>query len=95
MSHYTIGIDYGTNSVRAIVVDCADGSIHGAGVFDYPHGDKGVVGSPSDPHLARQHPRDYLDGLQQVVREALQVSGVDPSAIKGIGVDATASTPLP
>lgn len=95
MSHYTIGIDYGTNSVRAIVVDCADGSIHGAGVFDYPHGDKGVVGSPSDPHLARQHPRDYLDGLQQVVREALHVSGVDPSAIKGIGVDATASTPLP
>jgi L-ribulokinase len=92
---YTIGIDYGTNSVRAIVADCENGAILGSGVFDYPHGDKGVVGDPVDANVARQHPQDYLDGLKYTVTTALAEAGIAPSAIKGIGVDATASTPIP
>ena len=55
MTSYAIGLDYGTNSVRAIVVDCENGAILGSGVFDYSHGDKGVVTDPSDANVARQH----------------------------------------
>ena len=50
---FTIGLDYGTNSVRAVVVDCADGTMVGAHVFDYPSGDHGVIVDARDPHLAR------------------------------------------
>ncbi len=53
---FTIGVDYGTNSVRAVVVDCADGRVLGTSVFDYPSGDQGVILDPRDPHLARQNP---------------------------------------
>lgn len=95
MALYTIGIDYGTNSVRAIVADCRDGSIAGSGVFNYPHGDKGVVIDSADSNVARQHPADYLDGLKVTVKTALAEAGVNPADIKGIGVDATASTPIP
>ena len=49
---YTIGIDYGTNSVRAVVVGCADGRVAGAHVFEYPSGDHGVLLRAGDPHLA-------------------------------------------
>ncbi|MCK5676370.1 MAG: ribulokinase [Verrucomicrobia bacterium] len=95
MKTYVIGIDFGTNSVRAIVADCADGTLCGEGVFDYPHGDKGVVIDSSDANVARQHPQDYLDGLKLTVKAALAAAAVEPSSIKGIGVDATASTPIP
>src|SRR5436305_1801931 len=98
-SAYTIGIDYGTNSVRAVVVDTADGRVVGTRVFDYPGGDQGVLLDPKQPHLARQHPADYLEGLRVSVRGALQAADVDPGfsrdRVIGIGVDTTGSTPLP
>jgi len=59
---YTIGVDYGTNSVRAVVVDCADGGVVGACVFDYPSGDHGVLLDPRNPHVARQNPVDCITG---------------------------------
>ncbi len=96
---FTIGIDYGTNSVRAVVVDCADGRIVGTSVFNYPSGDRGVLLQPSDPHLARQHPGDYLAGLEASVTGALthakREDGFSRSQVIGIGVDTTGSTPLP
>ena len=99
MSAYTLGIDYGTNSVRAVVVDCANGANIGSHVFNYPPGEQGVIIDPSDHNLARQNPQDYLDGLETTVTEALKAaSGVDgfsPDKIIGIGVDTTGSTPLP
>jgi len=95
MKKYVIGIDYGTNSVRAIVADCTDGSICGEGVFNYSHGDNGVVIDSADVNVARQHPQDYIDGLKHTVKAALAEAAVGPSEIKGIGVDATASTPIP
>ena len=67
---YTIGIDYGTNSVRAVVVDTADGRVVGTRVFDYPSGDQGVLLDPKQPHLARQNPADYVEGLRVVGRPA-------------------------
>ena len=96
---YTIGIDYGTNSVRAVVVDCADGRVAGAHVFDYPSGDQGVLLSAKDAHLARQNPADYIDGLRVSVSRALdaadQVAGFSRDRVIAIGVDTTGSTPLP
>ena len=97
--HFTIGLDYGTNSVRAIVSSCADGRTAGTKVFDYPSGQQGVLLHPRDPHLARQNPADYLEGLRASVAGALAEADRDPSfsraQVIGIGVDTTGSTPLP
>ncbi|MGH9175405.1 MAG: ribulokinase, partial [Vicinamibacterales bacterium] len=75
---FTLGIDYGTNSVRAIVVDCRDGSTVGTQVFDYPSGEQGVLLAPGDPHLARQNPADYLEGLRVSVGGALSAADRHP-----------------
>ncbi len=96
----TIGIDYGTNSVRALVVDASNGRELGSGVADYPGGRQGILLDARDHHLARQHPGDYLSGLEQSVRQALaNAAGLDPAfsagAVVGIGVDTTGSSPLP
>ncbi|HEX9729679.1 MAG TPA: ribulokinase [Gemmatimonadales bacterium] len=95
----TIGIDYGTNSVRAVVVDCGDGRTRGACVVPYPSGTEGVLLDPRDPHLARQNPADYSEGLEASVRGALaqasEQDGCSPDRIVGIGVDTTGSTPMP
>jgi L-ribulokinase len=96
---FTIGVDYGTNSVRAVVVDCADGRTVGTSVFDYPSGERGVILDARDPHLARQHPGDYVAGLEASVRGALadagRAGGFSRERVVGIGVDTTGSTPLP
>lgn len=96
---FTIGLDYGTNSVRAVVVDCADGAIRGVHVFTYPSGEDGILLDPRDPHLARQHPADYLEALRVAVPGALaaaeRTAGFSRDRVIGIGVDTTGSTPLP
>src|SRR5215471_21546152 len=76
---YTIGLDYGTNSVRAVVVDTADGSVAGAAVFDYPSGDHGVLLDAKPPHLARQNPADYIEGLRVAVANALTAAETVPA----------------
>ena len=91
MSVFTIGLDFGTNSVRAVVVNCADGSTVGTHVFDYPSGEDGILLDPRDHHLARQHPGDYLLGLKESVGGALRDAdgkdGFDREAVIGIGVE--------
>ena len=96
---FTIGLDYGTNSVRALVVRCADGAELGTSVFPYPSGDEGIFLDPSNHNLARQHPADWLQGAETAIREALAQAASDPDfspeKIIGIGVDGTGSSPLP
>jgi L-ribulokinase len=96
---YTIGVDYGTNSVRAVVADCIDGRLAGTSVFAYPSGEHGILLDPRDPHLARQNPADYLTGLRESVAGALDAAEREPAftreCVVGIGVDTTGSTPLP
>jgi L-ribulokinase len=96
---FTLGIDYGTNSVRAIVVDCSNGVEIGSCVVDYPSGEHGILLDPRDHNLARQHPGDYHFGLENSVRGALEqaseVSGFSAGKVIGIGVDTTGSSPLP
>ena len=94
-----LGVDYGTNSVRALIVDCATGAELGSAVVDYPSGHQGVLLDKSDHHLARQNPADYLFGLEKSVLGALQQAagkaGFSPGQVIGIGVDTTGSSPLP
>ena len=78
---FTIGIDFGTNSARAIVVSCADGAIVGTGVSDYHSGDHGVLTHPSDPHLARQNPADYIGSLGHAITMALSQASANRASI--------------
>lgn len=98
MATYTIGIDYGTLSARAVVADTSDGRVLAAGEFPYPHGVMSrqlPTGEPLPPGWALQDPQDYLEALEHAVREAVQQSGVNPAEIVGMGVDFTSSTTLP
>jgi len=96
---YTIGLDYGTNSVRSLIVNTASGKEVASAVWGYEHGRAGVI-LGRDPNLARQHPADYVKGAELTVRKALadakrNVRGFKPEQVVGIGVDTTGSTPLP
>src|SRR5882724_9951847 len=96
---FTIGLDYGTNSVRALVVDLADGAEVGTAIWKYEHGTEGVI-LGRDPNLARQHPADYVMGAAIAIKLALAAArkrarGFKAEQIIGIGVDTTGSTPLP
>ncbi|HID74939.1 MAG TPA: ribulokinase [Planctomycetaceae bacterium] len=96
---YAIGVDYGTNSVRALVVDVADGTEVATHVYPYPSGREGILEDPADPNLARQNPADYIEGFCEAVVPALKAAkrqaGLRPEDVVGIGVDTTGSTPIP
>jgi L-ribulokinase len=94
-----IGLDYGTNSVRALIVDIGTGREVGTAVWNYEHGEAGVILS-RDPNLARQHPADYLKGAEIATQLAIKAAkknskAFKPEQIVGVGVDTTGSTPLP
>lgn len=95
----TLGIDYGTNSVRALLVDCENGRELATAVVPYPSGHQGILLDPSDHNLARQNPADYLFGLETSVRQAIEVAAREatfsPAEIVGIGIDTTGSSPIP
>jgi L-ribulokinase len=96
---YAIGVDYGTASARAVVVDVAGGQEVGTGLYAYRRGTGGVLGSETDPQLARQDPRDYVDGFHESVAAAVQDAranvGLQAEDVVGVGVDTTGSSPLP
>ena len=91
---YVIGIDYGTDSVRSVVVDTENGKIAGSSVFEYPRWKKGLFCDASINQF-RQHPLDYVEGLEYSVKGA--IAGLPAEivkAISGITVDTTGSTPV-
>jgi L-ribulokinase len=97
---FTIGLDYGTNSARALVVDCANGREIGTAVVDYPSGYQGVLLNASDHHLARQNPADYVWVLEKATLLALEAAcqaepAFSADQVIGIGMDGTGSSPLP
>jgi L-ribulokinase len=96
---FSIGVDYGTNSLRVLVVDIGDGREVAATVFNYPSGTAGILLDPADPHVARQNPADYIVGCFTAIASAVKAACLDPSfrpdRVVGIGVDTTGSTPIP
>src|SRR5579859_1142348 len=96
---YTIGVDFGTESGRALVVDASDGREVASAVHPYANGviDAHLPGSdkPLPPDWALQDPNDYLEVFKHAVPEALQRAGVKGEEVAGIGIDFTACTMLP
>ncbi len=96
---YTVGVDFGTLSGRAVVVRLSDGAEVGSAVHEYAHGvlDTRLAagGMTLPPDWALQVPDDYLDVLANAVPAALRVAGVDPNHVVGLGTDFTACTVLP
>ena len=96
---YTIGIDFGTLSGRAVLVDVADGTEVATAVFDYPNGviDHVLPGSDKllPPEWALQDPLDYIETVKQTVPAVLKESGVPAAEVVGVGIDFTACTMLP
>ena len=97
MSKYSMGIDFGTLSARAIIVDIETGEEKATAVSKYEHGimAKDLMGLPLPADYALQHPKDYIDSLIFVVTECLAKADIDSADIIGIGVDFTSTTLLP
>jgi L-ribulokinase len=100
MNRYAIGLDFGTNSCRALLVDVANGKELATHVYAYPSGRDGVIVDSADPNLARQNPADYVKGIEATIKGVLKKAksvrkNFMPSDVIGIGVDTTGSSPMP
>jgi L-ribulokinase len=100
VSTYAIGLDYGTNSCRSLIVDLDTGAEVASHVYPYPSGQMGVIIDTHDPNVARQSPADYRDGLEAIIVQGLaKARAANPAfsadRVVGIGVDTTGSTPMP
>ena len=91
---YVIGLDYGSDSVRAIVVDAENGKQVGTHVHNYARWSEGKFCNPTNNQF-RQHPLDYLEGLEVVIAESLKQAPEGAAAkVKAISIDTTGSTPV-
>src|SRR5690606_2493790 len=91
---FTIGLDYGTDSVRSLIVNVETGEEVASAVYYYPRWKKGLYCNASVNQF-RQHPKDYLEGLEFTIREALQQAPDNVAdKVVGISVDTTGSTPV-
>lgn len=94
MEKYVIGLDFGTDSVRALIVDASNGREISSAVAWYPRWKKGLYCNPLKNQY-RQHPQDYLDSMTQVIREAVSSAPEGTAGkIAGISFDTTGSTPV-
>ncbi len=96
----SLGLDFGTNSVRTLLVDVTDGQEMATAVHEYETGQDGIILDPADSQLARQNPEDYLKGLEISIKAVLSAAkkadkDFQATQIIGIGVDTTGSTPIP
>ncbi|CAN5784256.1 ribulokinase [soil metagenome] len=93
-SSFVIGVDYGSDSVRSIIVNAANGQEVATAVFYYPRWKAGKFCKPAQQQF-RQHPLDYVEGLETTVQECLNKAGAAVAAnIKALSVDTTGSTPV-
>jgi L-ribulokinase len=94
-ANYVIGVDYGTDSVRSVLVDTANGKEIASSVFLYPRWQKGLYCKPAVNQF-RQHPLDYIEGLTHTIKDCLTKAGGADIAhlVKGISVDTTGSSPV-
>jgi L-ribulokinase len=96
---YVLGVDFGTLSARALLVDVKTGQTRATAVAAYKHGviERSLPGTaaPLPADTALQHPQDYLDALEKTAREAISKAGAGAESIVGIGIDFTCCTVLP
>jgi L-ribulokinase len=91
---FVIGVDFGTDSVRSVLVNTADGAEVSAAIFEYPRWKKQLF-CDARKNQFRQHPLDYVEGLEHTIKECIKKANLhDTSSIVGIGVDTTGSTPV-
>lgn len=92
---YVIGVDYGSDSVRSVLVNAENGEEIASSVFNYPRWQKGLYCDPASNQF-RQHPLDYIEGLEHTIKECIEKAGGQAAAdaIKAIAVDTTGSTPV-
>ncbi|WP_346236505.1 ribulokinase [Niabella insulamsoli] len=91
---YVIGVDYGSDSVRSVIVNALDGAEIAASVFEYPRWKKGLYCDPAANRF-RQHPLDYIEGLEATVKACIEKAGPDVAQrIRGLSIDTTGSTPV-
>ncbi|MFI8377965.1 ribulokinase [Leeuwenhoekiella sp. NPDC079379] len=94
MKEYVIGLDYGSDSVRAVLIDAATGAEIETEVSYYKRWKEGLFCKPSENRF-RQHPLDHLEGLENTIKAVVSRSGVSADAVKGICIDTTGSSPIP
>ncbi|WP_293787133.1 ribulokinase [uncultured Pedobacter sp.] len=94
-ANYVIGVDYGSDSVRSVLVDTTNGKEIASSVFLYPRWQKGLYCKPAVNQF-RQHPLDYIEGLIHTIKDCLAKAGGAEIArsVKGISVDTTGSSPV-
>src|ERR1700742_2387099 len=92
---FVIGVDYGTDSVRSVIVDAKNGKELASSIFYYPRWKQGLYCNAAQNQF-RQHPLDYVEGLEQTIKNCIKIAGGESvaSSIKAISVDTTGSTPV-
>jgi len=94
MKGYVIGLDYGTDSVRAVLIDSSNGNEIASEIYWYPRWSEKKYCEPSQNKF-RQHPLDHIEGLEKTVSAVVTKSKVNPAEIKCICIDTTGSSPVP
>ncbi|MGJ5640690.1 ribulokinase [Formosa sp. S-31] len=94
MKTYVIGVDYGSDSCRAVLIDATSGEELASEVHWYQRWKKNMYCVPSKNQF-RQHPLDHIEGLEHTIKTVVKESNVDPKAVKGICIDTTGSSPIP
>ncbi len=93
MKNYVIGLDYGTDSVRAVLIDAGNGAELASSVHWYARWKAGKYCNPAANQF-RQHPLDHIEGLENTIKTVVKESGVVPETVRGICVDTTGSSPI-
>ena len=97
---YSLGLDFGSTAVRALIIDLDKGIELSSFSTDYPCGTMGVCLDPEDPRLARQDPEAYISAMTESIRKAVALAketdnSFSAEKLAGIGVDATSATIIP
>jgi L-ribulokinase len=93
MKNYVIGLDYGTDSVRAVLIDAGNGAELASSVHWYARWREGKYCNAAINQF-RQHPLDHIEGLENTIRTVVAEAGVSPESVRGICVDTTGSSPI-
>lgn len=93
MNNYVIGLDYGTDSVRAVLVNSESGTEIASDVFYYPRW-KAQKYCNASINQFRQHPSDHIEGLEKTIKAVINKAGIEGAAVKGICIDTTGSSPI-